>query len=193
MDEELTCSTLVGNKIVIGSERGVLRVRNTDNFQEPAENIPITGAEGVEAVCAIPDTLNVGDGGIKVITGMGNGSMGIVQLRKGKSKILREFSHDPIDAPESLGFVKVDGTERLVSGGGKVVKIWEEQKGAVNGLIDLARESDDVDSDDSDDADGQEESSDEDEKPQKRRKKKRRGKGKGKHSDHGVMAFKGMD
>lgn len=196
-DEELLCSTLVGSKAVVGGERGVLRIWETGRWEEPPQKFHI-GREGIEAICAVPDTLKAGRGGDKVVCGMGDGAIGVVQVAKGKTKVVAELSHDQIDAPASLGFVGengADGEARMVSGGGKVIKVWEEIAEHHGKSEEGQKEQSFEGSEDEDDEEEEEEedSSDEEEKQRKRRKKRRKAKGTDKRGDHGVMAFKGMD
>lgn len=190
-DEELLCSTLVGSKAVVGGERGVLRIWETGRWEEPPQKFHI-GQEGIEAICAVPDTLKAGRGGDKVLCGIGDGAIGVVRLAKGKTKVIAELSHDQIDAPASLGFVGADGADgegRMVSSGGRVIKVWEEIAER-DGTVEEGQEE--QSSEDSE-PEAEEDSSDEEEKQRKRRKKRRKNQSTDKLGDHGVMAFKGMD
>lgn len=192
-DEELLCSTLVGGKAVVGGERGVLRIWETGRWEEPPQKFHI-GREGIEAICAVPDTLKAGRGGDKVVCGMGDGAIGVVQVAKGKTKVVAELSHDQIDAPASLGFVGepgADGEARMVSGGGKVIKVWEETVER-DGKSEEGPEEQSFDGSEDEEKE-EEDSSDEEEKQRKRRKKRRKNQGTDKRGDHGVMAFKNMD
>lgn len=194
-DEELLCSALVGSKAVVGGERGVLRIWETGNWEEPPQTFH-AGREGVEAVCAVPDSLKAGKGGDKVVCGMGNGAIGVVQLAKGKTKVVAELSHDHIDAPASLGFVEAHGADRegrMVSGGGRVIKVWEEITERDATVEKAQEEQSSEDSENEEEEEEEEDSSDEEEKQRKRTKKRRRNQGPDKRGDHGVMAFKGMD
>lgn len=190
-DEELLCSTLVGSKAVVGGERGVLRIWETGRWEEPPQKF-YAGKEGIEAVCAVPDTVRAGRGGDTVVCGMGNGAIGVVRLAKGKTKVVAELSHDQIDAPASLGFVGADGASgegRMVSGGGRVIKVWEEI--AERDAKDEEGQQDH--SSEGDEDENEENSSDNKEQQHKRRKKRRKNPATDKRGDHGVMAFKGMD
>ena len=116
-----------------------------------------------------------------------------------------EIRHDEVEGVGGLGWV---AGGRLVSGGGSVVKIWEEgfgrgdvedededegeEEGDWEGDVGGGKRSDGVLSDVSDEDDvGADES--EEEKPKRRKKKRKRGKVKGESSGSGILKFKGMD
>ena len=191
MGEELLCAALVGNKTVVGSERGVLRIWETGRWEEPPESVRIRG-EGIEAVCAVPDTLKSGEARDTVVCGMGDGAISILRLGKGKRRVIGEVSHDQIDAPGSLGFLEDEG-RRMVSGGGKVVKIWEEEPQSIDKGVSPDRDDGESLDESGIENDDEGESSDEVETQRKRKKKTKMAKGKGKHGNHGVIAFHGMD
>ena len=192
MGEELLCAALVGNKTVVGSERGVLRIWETGRWEDAPESVRIRG-EGIEAVCAVPDILKAGGARDTVVCGMGDGAISILRLGKGKRRVIGEVSHDQIDAPGSLGFLEGDENRRMVSGGGRVVKIWEEERHSVdNGGSPKEDGEDSLDESDIEN-DDEGESSDEVKSQRKRKKKTERAKGNGEHGNHGIIAFHGMD
>ncbi len=83
----------------------------------------------------------------------------------------------------------------MCSGGGSIVKVWEESLGEANGedeqvAVNGKRMQEHCSEEDDSEADGDE--SEEEEKPRKRKKRKRN-KGKDKSGGQHVMAFKGMD
>ena len=195
--EELLSSTLVGDKAVVGSEKGVLRVWEVGNWDNEPERIHIGGmhGEGADVLSSVPENLGVrlgcSDGG--VIAGMGDGGINIVRLGKGKGKLMGEIRHDEIEPVGGLGF-EVGG--RMISGGGEVVKVWEQA--TIGGAQDEDLESvanggvDVTNSDDQDD-EGDDESSDEEEKQKKRKKRRKKGKGSAKSIGKGILGFRGMD
>ena len=193
-EEELLSSTLVGDKVVVGSERGVLRVWDVGKWDDEPERIHVGGrdGEGADVLCTIPDEmsrrLDCSDGG--VIAGMGDGSINIVRLGKGKGKLMGEIRHHELEPVLGLGF-EMGG--RMVSGGGDVVKVWEQaptsdaQDADLDGITNGGGEA--LDSEDDD----EEESSDEEEKQRKRKKRRKRNKSKGKNVGNGIMGFKGLE
>ena len=191
--EELLSSTLVGDKAVVGSEKGVLRVWEVGNWDNEPERIHIGGmhGEGADVLSSIPEKLEVrlgySDGG--VIAGMGDGSINIVRLGKGKGKLMGEIRHDEIEPVGGLGF-EVGG--RMISGGGDVVKVWEQATidGAQDEDLGNAANEESADSDDQDD-EGDKESSEEEQRKRKKRRKK--GKGSAKSVGNGILGFREMD
>jgi WD repeat-containing protein 55 len=145
----------------------------------------------LDALVVMPE--GVGDGNKNVCVGVGDGGIRIVRL--GMNKIVGEvLRHDEVEAVVALGF-DVEG--RLISGGGEVVKVWQEK-------MHLSEDDEDEDSDDggatkraksdSDDSDAPEEADSSDEEEGRRRKKKRkRTKGKEKSAGNGILGFKGLE
>jgi len=203
-EEELLSSVFVSGlptrggraaeKVVVGGSMGVLTLWDRGVWDDQGERIIVSGGKGepesLDAVVIMPD--GVGDGGSNIAVGVGDGTVKIVRL--GANKIIEELRHDEIEGVVALGF---DVGGRLISGGGSIVKVWEEQMN----LDDEDEDDDeevgtgkralDSDSDDSD-APGVEDSSDEDEGDRKRKKKKKRTKGKNKNAGNGILGFKGL-
>ena len=104
-----------------------------------------------------------------------------------------EIRHHELEPVLGLGF-EMGG--RMVSGGGDVVKVWEQaptsdtQNANLNGITNGGGELDDSEDDDDDD---EEESSEEEEKQKKRKKRRKRNKSKGKTTGNGIMGFKGLE
>ena len=196
--EELLSSALVGDKIVMGSEKGVLRVWEVGKWDDEPERIHVGGrdTESADVLSAVSEELRArlgfAEGG--VIAGMGDGSINIVRLGKGKAKVVGEIRHDEIEPVGGLAF-EVGG--RMVSGGGTTVKVWEQAttSGAQDdgyGKVLDGESSDDGSGKEDDKAEDDEDSSDEEEKQKKRKKRRKRGKGKP-NTESGIMGFKGMD
>lgn len=209
-EEELLCSVFVGGlpakpgrskgeKVLIGSSSGVLTLWERGVWDDQDERIIVDGAgkgggESLDALAVIPE--GVGDGGKNVVVGVGDGTIRIVKL--GPNKVIGELKHDELEGVVGLGF---DIGGRMISGGGHVLKVWQEE---MAGDEDGADEEEDEDSDedvavdgrkrvasDSDDDDDDDSSEEEDER--RSRKKKRKGsKGKNKNVN-GVLGFKGLD
>lgn len=207
-EEELLSSVFVGGlpsrpgrskgeKILVGSGSGVLTLWERGVWDDQDERIIVDGGRGggdtLDVLSVFPEGL--GDGGKNVAVGLGDGTVRIVRL--GPNKVVGEpLRHDAVEGVVGLGF-DVEG--RMISGGGKVIKVWQEKMVAQeeeeeeedsdeeNGI--KKRQLDDNDSDD--DSDKEQDSSDEEEE-RKRKKKRKRGK-MDKNGGNGVLGFKGMD
>ena len=101
LGDELLSSTIVGAKVVVGSEKGVLRVWDLGKWDDEPERIHVGGrdAESTDVLSAVPEEWErhlgcAGGGG--VIAGMGDGSINIVRLGKGKGKLMGEIRHDEV-------------------------------------------------------------------------------------------------
>lgn len=112
--------------------------------------------------------------------------------RLGLNKVVHTLSHDDVEGVIALGF---DVGGRLISGGGSIVKVWQEKM-----HLDDSEEEDDSDAEEvpekrkaaSDSDDSENDSSDEDDGQRRKRKRKRsRGKEK-KNAGNGILGFKGL-
>jgi hypothetical protein len=180
-----------GEKVLVGSSTGVLTLWERGVWDDQDERIIVDAAQGggesLDAMVVMPE--EVGNGGKHVVVGVGDGTIRIVKL--GINKVIGEpLRHDEVEAVVALGF---DAGGRLISGGGSIVKVWQEP-------MDLDQDEDsDSDGeaaptkralgsdDDSDDANSSEE------EDRKRRKKRKRAKGKDKNAGNGILKFKGLD
>ena len=205
-EEELLSSVFVGGlpskpgrskgeKVLVGSSNGVLTLWERGVWDDQDERIIVDGGRGggesLDSLVVMPE--DVGDGGKNVVVGVGDGTIKIVKL--GPNKVIGEpLRHDEVEAVVGLGF---DVGGRLISGGGSIVKVWQEKMN-----LDDDDESEDeetvakkrvLDGSDSDDSDASDaaDSSDE-EGGQKRRKKRRKAKGK-KDTGNGILGFKGLE
>jgi hypothetical protein len=203
-DEELLSSvmvtglssrgTSVGEKVLVGGATGILTLWERGVWDDQDERINVDksagGGESLDTLALVPD--GVGAGGKVVAVGLGNGALRFVKI--GPNKVIAELKHDELqaDAVVGLGF---DVTGRMISGGGKMVKVWHEklageQEESEEEEPKVAKRGLDSD-DDSDDSDEEEEDSSEEEKEQKKRKKRKRSKGKQK--GNGILGFAGLD
>jgi len=191
--EELLSSTILDGKLVVGGEKGGLRMWEVGVWDDNEETIVI-------GKCASADVLAAAPEGQTAAIGMDDGVVRFVAMGGKRAKVVEEVRHDEVEGVLGLGF-EVGG--RMISGGGSVVKVWEESLQALDGDED---EEDDVGvgavdgkrtngfgsgDDDSDKGDG--ESSEEEEEKPRKKKKRKKNKGKGQNGVQHVMAFKDMD
>ena len=202
-NEELLSSALCGDKVVVGGERGVLRIWRVGEWDDNEVEVDVAPRGGGGASADVLAVVSEEEGDGVVAVGMDDGNVRFVDLqgRKGKVVVGEEVRHDEIEGVGGLGFLDGDFVDRrMISGGGSVVKIWEERaygdqgeseeddiRAAANGK---RREGSDVEEDD-DDPDDRQASDDEDEEPKRKRRKRKRGKGKGPASKQ-VMKFTGL-
>lgn len=179
-----------GEKVLVGDGSGVLTLWEKGVWDDQDERIIVGGGEdgkeSLDVMATVPGQ------GKMVAVGMGDGMVRLVRL--GVNKVVAEMRHDEVEGVLGLGF-ETEG--RMISGGGQVVKIWEEsveeeEKGEGNGIGLKRGKVGDSEESDSNKEDGRD-SSDEEEKRRKRRKKRKRRKGKDQNGGQHVLAFKGMD
>lgn len=222
-EDELLCSVFIAGMgpkknrdngvIAVGTGSGVLTLWDKGVWDDQFDRVIVDpakgGGESLDAMVQIPEDLTRDK---KVAIGLGDGSLRIVNLTN--REVEGTLRHDDLEAVVGLGF---DCQGRMISGGGRTVKVWEEstvsQLGGGNG--DSDKDSDSDDDDDDDDSDGpanmsagkgnakrqagkssdQDDSDSDDE--QKRKKKRKKGKGAkvelGPRGAHGILKFKGLD
>jgi WD repeat-containing protein 55 len=139
------------------------------------------GGESLDVLTNVPESISRHT----VAVGLGNGSVRIVQV--GTNKITAEVKHDEVEAVVALGF---ESEGRMISGGGQVVKVWQE-------IMDLEGEDEEepgfkrqrsYSGSDS----GEDESS-EDERPKQKTKKQKKTKGKGNSKKQNGISFEDLD
>ncbi|KIN02249.1 hypothetical protein OIDMADRAFT_197335 [Oidiodendron maius Zn] len=206
-EEELLSSVFVGGlpskpgrssgeKVLIGGGSGVLTLWERGVWDDQDERIIVDsgkgGGESLDTLVVMPD--GVGDGHKNVVVGVGDGTIRIVRL--GLNKVVGEpLRHDEVEAVVALGF---DVGGRLVSGGGSIVKVWQE---AMNEADEDQADSDEEDSDEEIGAakralakgNGNSDSDDSDEEAARSQKRRKKSKGKKKNSGNGIMGFRGME
>lgn len=174
-------------KLLVGTGSGVLTVWEKGMWEDQQGRVIVDGV-GKESVDAL--TLVPGEQGM-VAVGMGDGRVKFVKV--GGNQVVGECPHDEVEGVVGLGF-EVGG--RMVSGGGGVVKVWQESveyedEDDEGDGVRRKRGLEDSDEDENDEDDS--ESIEEEERVRMKRKKRKRGGEKGKSGGKAVMAFTGID
>ncbi|KAI6250368.1 WD repeat-containing protein jip5 [Erysiphe necator] len=170
-----------GEKIIIGESSGFLTIWEKGFWDDQQERINITSRKNdicaLESLALVPDEIS--DGGKNIVVGVESGDVHIVRL--GPNKITSTLNHDEIEGVVALDF---DIENRLISGGGTYVKVWQE--GLTLDSTDSEEEEESSNSDSSD-GNGVEKAS-----PlmQKRQKLKTIN---GNMNAHGIMGFHSLD
>ncbi len=195
--EELLSSVIVEGKLVVGGEKGGLRLWQVGVWDDNEETVTVGKGASADVLAMVPE--GVGKGRMLAV-GMDDGVVRFVGMGGKRAKVLGfEVRHDDVEGVLGLGF-EVGG--RMCSGGGAVVKVWEESLASGGGVGAEEEEEEDIavrgklgngsDSDEGEDDDGDGDVSSGEEKPRKRKKRKRN-KGKSNGEAQQVTAFKGMD
>lgn len=186
LDEELLSSAAVGGKMAVGGERGVVRIWKQGEWDIGDERVVVDRYESLDVLSAVPEEF-----GEMVAVGMGSGKIRLADVRG--RRVLAEMNHDEVEGVVGLGF---DTDGRMISGGGLVVKVWQQSELDDHEIEDdaLERLSDFNEADDSDVVQGESTEEDEEGKGGKKRKKRKRNKGKTiAGPKNGITAFKGLD
>lgn len=191
--------TSVGEKILVGGAGGVITLWEKGVWDDQDERITVDGGKGggesLDVLTRVPEDIQ-GFGRKAVVVGLGDGRMRMIAI--GPNKVVAEYRHDESEGVVGLGF---EAEGRMISGGGPIVKVWqemasddeeeeEEEEEDENGVNDKRERSED-----SDDSGGVEDSSEgENGKDRKRRKKRKRSKGRDKSGGKILGGgFKGLD
>jgi hypothetical protein len=122
----------VGQKVIIGDGSGVLTLWERGIWDDQDERIVLDRAMDEGAGDSVECLANVPKDIVKnnkmLAAGMGGGLITLVQL--GPNKVVDVFRHDEIDAAIALGF---DIGNRMISGGGQIVKVWQEKMDLLEG------------------------------------------------------------
>ena len=203
-EHELMCSTImggfskrgtnVGEKVVVGDDNGVLTLWERGVWDDQDERIVLDrgargSAETVECITKLP--AGIAGNNRTLVAGMGGGLITCVQL--GSNKIIDVFRHDE---NESVSAINFDVQNRMITGGGEIIKIWQEEmekdeseqeaevtNGKANG-----KHAADSDSESEDDDDSSEE-----EARRRRGKKRKKGNAKLNTSSETLGSFAGLD
>ncbi|MCJ1373927.1 WD repeat-containing protein jip5 [Loxospora ochrophaea] len=136
-DEELLSSVFVGRlpgkagrkggeKALFGDGSGVISLWERSVWDDQYERIIVDkgspgGGESLDVLVNVPEEIGTGK---LVAAGMGNGRIKLVKL--GVNKVVAGMVHDEVEAVVGLGF---EPGGRMVSGGGRTVKVWQESVG----------------------------------------------------------------
>ena len=194
--EEILSSCVVDGKLVVGSEKGSLRIWQVGSWDDNEQTVAVVG-KGASA-----DMLAAVGEKPLVAVGMDDGSVRFVDIGRKRPKVLHEAEvrHDDVEAVLGLGF-EVGG--RMISGGGQIVKVWEDSYGMDDGEDEEGEDEElgvtngkRLNGFGSDDNGSEEDGQDSSEEEQRKRKKKKKKRNKGKTQSggqHHITAFKGMD
>ncbi|RGP71630.1 wd repeat-containing jip5 [Fusarium longipes] len=186
--------------VACGSGSGVLTLWDKGSWGDQQERIIVDGdkkgGESIDATVLVPQEMGLGK---KVICGLGDGGLRVVDVVRREVDFAANLRHDHMESVVSLAF---DSANRLISAGGKTVKLWEELS-ALQGDDDSGEDDDDSDDEDTgngkrpaesdDDSDDDSDDSEVDRKQRIKRRKEAQKNKLGPMGAHGVMGFEGLD
>ena len=194
--EELLSSCVVDRKLVIGSEKGILRIWQVGSWDDNEQTVAVaSNGASADVLAAVRETS-------MVAVGMDDGVVRFADMSRKRPKVLHEAEvrHDEVEGVLGLGF-EVGG--RMISGGGQVVRVWEDSN-----MVDDGEDEEDEDeglaatngkrvngfgsNEDRSEEDGSERSDEEQQKRKRKKRKRNKGKVQSGGEEH-VMAFKGID
>ncbi|KAF1958561.1 WD repeat-containing protein JIP5 [Byssothecium circinans] len=189
--------TSVGEKVLVGGASGILTLWERGVWDDQDDRIIVDrtpgGGESLDSLALLPD--DIGPRGKVVAVGLGNGLIRFAKI--GSNNIIGELSHDELEKEGVIG-LGFDADGRMISGGGRTVKVWgergpddneDEEAELVGGVTNGVKRGPSADSDE--DSDEEMGGSSDEEKPTQKRKKRKRNKGK-QQKAHGILGFSGL-
>ena len=156
----------VGAKVLVGGAGGVLTLWEKGVWDDQDERITVDsgrgGGESLDVLSNVPETL----GRHLVAVGLGSGTVRIVEL--GANKVVAEARHDDLEGVIALGF---EAEGRMISGGGQIVKVWQQEMDPAEEEIEPPGKRQRASSSDED---SREDSDSSEEEPQQRQRKKKK-------------------
>lgn len=190
LGEELLSSVVMDSgTVVVGGERGVLRIWKDGLSGKESGRVVVERGETLDVLGRAPARTGK-EARETVVVGMGDGRVKVVSVQR--RKVIGEVRHDEIEGVLDVAF-EIDG--RMISAGGPTVKVWEESIG-MNADEEGAAETTNGDGGNSGNSDEDEdgsadENSEDDSGPRKRRKKRKRNTGK--VGNHVLSSFNSID
>lgn len=154
--------TSVGEKVLVGQSDGVISLWERGVWGDLDERIVVDRLDyggSIDTLCEVPRDFVPKMGKLKmgekiVAAGLDDGRIRFVRI--GRNSVIHEWDlkHDEVDGCVAIGF---DTTgERMVTGGGQVVKLWTRASAALESLNAINGSAKRKHQDDSDEADGNE-------------------------------------
>ncbi|OLN96975.1 WD repeat-containing protein JIP5 [Colletotrichum chlorophyti] len=186
--------------VAVGSGSGVVTVWDRGAWDDQQERIIVDGGKGggesLDTLALVPQELELGK---KLVVGLGDGSLRVVDLVTREVDKSLNLRHDDVEGVISVAF---DSGNRLITAGGKTVKVWEELSELQGDGSDDEEDEDDSDDDSDDGATGKrrahsDSDSDSDSDDGGKRSGKRQNTGAaaklGPMGAHGILGFDGLD
>ncbi|SPO06160.1 related to WD repeat-containing protein jip5 [Cephalotrichum gorgonifer] len=181
-EDDLLCATYVpglGLKgavhgaLAVGCSTGVVTLWDRGSWDDQQDRVVIDKDESIDALVRVPAELGYGGRhGKAVFAATGDGRLTMIDTMKGRIIDGASLRHDDTEGVVAGGF---DCYNRLITGGGMIVKVWEdlsELQGSGDEEEDEDEEEEDEEDDDSEA--GEDEESEEDEEEAKKGTKRSR-------------------